>query len=71
MLELHRSFAKTFPLLEFAGVDIAMFDIFHPTLTIGLIGFPFTLIAVAIGVFHGTLAAFLARDEIAIVSIAG
>lgn len=71
MLELHRSLAESFPLLEFARVDIAMFDVFHPTLTIGFVGCPFTLVAVAIGVFHGALATFLAGDKISIVSIAG
>lgn len=71
MLELHRSFAEPFPLLELARVDIAMFDVFHPALTIGFVGCPFTRVPVAIGVFHGALATFLAGDEIAIVSIAG
>lgn len=71
MLELHRSLAEPFPLLELARVDIAMFDVFHPTLTIGFVGRPLTLVAVAIGVCHGALATFLAGDKIAIVSIAG
>lgn len=71
MLELHGSLAKPFPLFEFAGVDIAMFDVFHPTLTVGLVGCPFTLVIVAVGVFHGTSAAFPAGDKVAIVSIAG
>ena len=69
VLELHRSLAKTFPFFEFARVDVAMFDVFHPTLTIGLVGRPFTLVAIAIGIIHGALATFPARDEIAIVSI--
>ena len=69
MLELHRSLAETFPLFEFASVNIAMFDVFHPTLTIGLVGRPFALVAIAIGIIHGALTTFLARDEIAIISI--
>ena len=69
VLELHRSLAKTFPLFELARVDVAMFDVFHPTLTVGLVGRPFTLVAIAIGISHRALATFPARDEIAIVSI--
>lgn len=69
VLKLHRSFAETFPLFEFARVDIAMFDVFHPTLTVGFVGGPFTLVAVAIGIIHGALATFAARDKIAIVKI--
>ena len=70
MLELHGSLAEPFPFFESARVDIAMFDVFHPTLAIGLVGRPFALVAVAIGIVHGALAAFPAGDEIAIVSIA-
>lgn len=69
VLKLHDSLAKTFPLFEFARVDIAMFDVFHATLTIGLVGRPFALVAISIGIVHGALATFAAGDEIAIISI--
>ena len=70
-LELHHSRAKTFPLSESPGVDIAMFDVLHPTLTIRLIGCPITLVFVAIGIIHGTLSAFPAGDKVTVVGIAG
>lgn len=69
--EHHRPLAKTFPFFESARVDIAMFDVFHSTLTIGLVGCPFTLVAVAVGIFHGTSATFPACDKVAGVGIAG
>lgn len=71
MLEHHGSLAETFPLFEPAGVDIAMLDVCHPTLTIGLVGCPFTFVFVTVGVHHGTSAAFPARDKVAFVSITG
>ncbi len=71
MLELHRSFAKSFPFFELTRVDIAMLDVLHPALTIRLVGCPFTIIAIAIGIIHGTSAAFPAGDKIAVVEIAG
>ena len=70
MLELHGSLAKAFSLFEPASVNIAMFDVFHPTLPTGLIGRPFTIIIVAVGIFHRTSAAFPAGDKVALVSIA-
>lgn len=69
VLELHRPLAETFALFELARVDVAVFDVFHSTLAIGLVGRPFTLVAVAISIIHGALATFPAGDEIAIVSI--
>ena len=71
MIELHYSLAKAFPVFELSRVDIAMFDVFHSALTIGLIGCPFALVAVAVGIVHGASATFLACDEIPIVIIAG
>lgn len=70
-LELHQSRAKTFPLSEPPGVDVAMFDVFHPTLTIRLVGCPITVVFVAVGIIHGTLSAFPAGDKVAVVGIAG
>lgn len=71
MLELHRSLAETFSLFEAASIDIAMFDVYHSALTVGLVGCPFACVAVAVCVFHGSPATFPARNKIAIVSITG
>ena len=71
MLELHGSLAKSFSFFELARVYVAVFDILHPPMTVGLVGCPFARVAVAVGVFHGPLAAFPAGDEVPIVRIAG
>ena len=70
MLELHRSLAETFPLLEPASVDVAMFDVLHATLTIGLVSGPVTLVAVPICVLHCASTTFFPRNKIAVISIA-
>lgn len=70
-LKHHSAFATAFPLLKSAGINIAIFGVGHPTLTIGLVGFPFTLVIVTVGILHGTSAAFPACNKVAFVSIAG
>lgn len=70
-LKRHGALAVALALFEAARVHVARFGVDHLALAVGLAGFPFAGVGVAVGVGHGALAGLDSGDEIAGVGVAG